>query len=41
MDIKDLFQTKPLGISEGNRVRSAVISFYSMNFYAWNFLNLY
>ena len=34
MDINGLFQTKPLGISEGNRVRSVVISFYSMNFYS-------
>ena len=27
MDIDGLFQTKPLRISEGNRVRTAVISF--------------
>ena len=32
--LNGLFQTKPLGISEGNRVRSAIISFYSMNFYS-------
>ena len=34
MDIDGLFQAQPFGIREGNRVRSAVIFFYSINVYS-------